>query len=460
VRYQDFLASKARTCAPVGFEPQPVIAPLFPFQHDLVRWSVRQGRAALFADTGLGKTRMQLEWARQVVLHTEGRVLILAPLAVAAQTCREAASFGLEVTHNRNGTLHDGITITNYEQVEKFDVSDLAGIVLDESSILKHQDSKTRGLLVESFAKTPYRLACTATPAPNDQMELGNHSEFLGVMSLSEMLATFFTHDGGETQKWRLKRHGREDFWRWVCSWAAVVRRPSDLGYDDGAFELPPLVYHEHVVPSEPSDAGLLVAVEAYTLQEQRAERKASIDARVRVAAEMVNASIETWILWCDLNAESEALHAAIPDSIEVTGSQSVETKESLLTQFSEGRARVIVSKSSIAGFGLNWQHCHNVLFVGVTHSFEAWYQAIRRCWRFGQKFPVNCHVVIADSEGAVVANLKRKGRQADEMAQETEEHVRAFVQKSVLGSERRVLKYAPRVPMTLPPWIQQEMSQ
>ena len=455
MKYKDFLASKVRLAPAAGFEPLPFVASLFGFQSDIVSWAIRRGRAAVFADTGLGKTRIQCEWARQVVARTKGRVLILAPLAVAAQTVREAASLGIDIEHSRDGHLGEGITITNYERRSYFQPGDFVGIVLDESSILKSHDGKTRTEIIESFAQTQYRLACTATPSPNDHTELANHSEFLGIMPRSEMLATFFTHDGGETQSWRLKRHGRVDFWRWVCSWAATIRKPSDLGYPDGAFELPPLRYHDHVVESAPADACLLIPLEALTLEEQRTARRSSLALRVRETARLVNNSADPWIVWCDLNAESEALRAAIHGSYEVTGSDAPDDKESRLIGFSEGHFRVLITKPSIAGFGLNWQHCSNVAFVGVTHSFEAFYQAIRRCWRFGQTHPVDCHIITAESEGAVVANLRRKERQAAEMAAETQEHVREFVQMAVRGSTRQLIRYDPKKTMRIPKWME-----
>lgn len=425
--YQSFLASKQLVVRPSGITvAEDAINPaLFDFQRDLVRWALRKGRAALFAGTGLGKTAMQLVWADHVCRETSGNVLILAPLAVAEQTVREGGKFGVAVKHCASMTeAEPGITVTNYERLHLFDPSKFAGVVLDESSILKAYDGATRTQIIEAFAETPFKLACTATPAPNDYMELGNHAEFLGVMSRVEMLSMFFVHDGGETQKWRLKGHADRDFWRWVCSWAAMLTNPGDLGYDGSAFVLPSLSYHHHVVESTEAPEGYLFAIEARTLQEQRAARRASLEERVRVCAELVNASDEPWVVWCDLNAEADALCRAIPGAINVQGSDDAETKARNLLGFADGAFRVLISKPSVCGYGMNWQHCHNVAFVGVSHSWEQYYQAIRRCWRFGQTQPVACHVITSRAEGAVVANLKRKERDAERMQREMVNHM------------------------------------
>ena len=416
--YDDFLRSKWIDAQPVGFaaDPATLHPDLFDFQRALVQWALAKGRAAIWADCGLGKAIMALSWAQ----HIPGPVLMLAPLAVSHQLQREADKFGIEATLARSQQDVDGhITITNYEMLHHFDPRAFTGVVLDESSCLKAFDSKTRMLLVESFAHTPYRLCCTATPAPNDHMELGNHAEFLGVMTRAEMLAMFFIHDGGETQKWRLKGHAQTEFWRWMCSWAVMLRKPSDLGYSDEGFHLPPLTMHQHTVQAPPLAGETLFPIEAVTLQEQLGARRDSINVRVARAAEIVNATTAPFIVWCGLNKESEALAKAIPDAVEIQGSDSAERKERAIVDFLDGHIRVLVSKSEIFGFGLNLQCCAQMAFVGVSHSFEQFYQAIRRCWRFGQTRPVNVHIITADTEGAVVANIQRKEREATVMAEQ-----------------------------------------
>jgi superfamily II DNA or RNA helicase len=439
MEYQEFLSNKARSDKATGLAKIPKLNDrLFDFQADIVRWALARGRAAIFADCGMGKTPMQLEWAR----HVPGEILILAPLAVAAQTVREAEKFGIgDISYARNSDqIKSRITITNYEMLYKFDPDRFHGVVLDESSILKAYDGKTRNEIIGAFADTPFRLACTATAAPNDYMELGNHSEFLGTMTRTEMLATFFVHDGGETQTWRLKGHAQADFWRWVCSWAVTIRKPSDLGYADRDFILPPLQYHEHVVHAEQAAEGMLFAMPAATLQERISARRETTDIRVKSCAELVNKSTEAWVIWCNLNAESDALAAAIPDTKEVRGSDSQESKERALADFAAGKIRVLVTKTSIAGFGLNWQHCRNVAFVGLSDSWESYYQAIRRCWRFGQHKSVNVHVISSDIEGAVVANIKRKEDDAAKMSEEMLVHMKDLNSEALHGGSVRTM--------------------
>ncbi len=455
--YADFLAVKFRTHTPSGFSYVERGLPMFPHQIDLVRWATRRGRSAIFADTGLGKTRMQLAWADAVVRHTGRDVLILAPLAVAEQTAEEGAAIGVPVTHARSDAdLRAGINITNYERLHRFDAGRFAGVVLDESSIIKHHDAKTFRLLTDAFASTHYKLCATATPAPNDWTELGTHAEFLGIRSRTEMLAEFFTHDGGETQVWRLKGHARRAFWQWVASWGAVIRSPADLGHDASAYQLPPLGVREHHVEHE-SDVpdGQLFASEAQTLMERRDARRSSLSARVDACAAIVNADTEPWVIWCDLNAEGDALRAAIPGAVEIRGSDDVDTKERRLSDFAHGRTRVLITKPSIAGWGLNWQHCARVAFVGVTDSFEAYYQAVRRCWRFGQRRPVDVHLFVSPAEGAVRANLARKERDAaamgEALAAETGEAVRA----NIRGAARETNEYKPRRPIAVPAFME-----
>lgn len=415
--YQAFLETKRAIVAPVGFEADKLSPMLFPFQSDIVRWALRRGRAAIFADCGLGKTPMQLEWARQVCNMTGGRVLIFAPLAVSTQTLREGTKFGIGVTVCKHSSdVRDGINITNYERLEHFDPEGFVGVVLDESSILKSYDGVTRKALQVWASGITYRLCATATPAPNDLTELCNHAEFLSIMEEKEIKALFFTQDGNSTSSWRLKGHARKEFWKWMAQWSVALRAPSDLGYSDDGFVLPPLQIADVALPAEVTSEGYLIPMEAVTLQERRIARRDSLEERVARAAELVNGNSEPWVVWCNLNSESTELTKAIPGAVEVKGADSIEHKESSMLGFSDGKIRVLVTKPTICGFGMNWQHCANMVFVGLSDSYEQYYQAIRRCWRFGQRRPVTAWVVTSVTEGRVVANIKRKEKQASEM--------------------------------------------
>ena len=418
--YQEFIEAKRKIIEPSGFEPSSLNDKLFDFQRDIVKWACRKGKAAIFADCGLGKTPMQLEWARQVCEHTGGDVLILAPLAVSKQTYYEGCKFGIDVNVCRTQKdVRAGINITNYEMLGKFNPCHFTGIVLDESSILKSYTGKIRQEIIDSFIETPYKLACTATPSPNDYMELGNHSEFVGAMDRTEMLAMFFVHDGGDTAKWRIKGHAAGAFWDFVASWAVMVRNPSDLGYSSEGFILPELYETTHIVDSQVEAEGQLFPDIADGLLDQARARRSTIEQRCDFAAQLVNSSCEPWIVWCDLNAESEYLAKSIPDAVEVRGSDSHEHKEDAMLGFSEGKYRVIVTKPSICGFGMNWQHCANMVFVGLSNSYEQYYQAVRRCYRFGQTRPVNAHIVISEIEQKIVHNVMRKKNDASEMESE-----------------------------------------
>lgn len=461
--YASYVRSKLAVHPPSGIaDPTIGVRRLFPFQHDLVSWALRRGRAAVFADTGLGKTGMQIAWADAVAQHTSGDVLILAPLAVAAQTVAEGVACGVDVTLCRDAAdVRPGLNVTNYDRLHRFDPARFSGVVLDESSCIKHHDAKTLRTLLDAFAACPFRFCATATPAPNDWTELGTHAEFLGVCTRTEMLSEFFCHDGGETQVWRLKGHARKAFWRWVSSWGAMVRRPSDLGYSDDGYALPAARTTSHTVATDAATlraGGVLFAQEAATLMDRRNARRGSVDARVAMCADLVNADpSEPWIVWCDLNAESEALTKAICGAVEVRGSDDPDTKEERLRAFSEGRVRVLVTKPSIAGFGLNWQHCARVAFVGVTDSWEAYYQAVRRCWRFGQSREVQVHIFASEAEGSVVANLARKERDAAAMAESLSAETREAVMAEVSGAVRTVNGYEARKVMRLPQWIKSE---
>lgn len=413
--YKTFLRDKATLSQGCGIASPELNPMLFDFQREIVGRSLRMGRYAMFCDCGLGKTPMQLEWAQRI----PGRVLILAPLAVAQQTVREGQKFGIDVRYERHASSHAKIVITNYEMLENFSATDFSGIVLDESSILKSYSGALRNQIISAFDRTPYRLACTATPAPNDFMELGNHSEFLSVLTRTEMLSTFFVHDGGETSKWRLKRHAEKDFWRWICSWAVMARKPSDLGFDDGKFLLPELRLHDVAVEANRPMEGHLFALPAATMDERRKARQGSVKERAeKVAAIASQKPNESWIVWCNLNTESELAAKIIPGAVELRGSDDREDKAAKMLDFSAGGIRVLVTKPSIAGYGMNWQHCANVQFLGLSDSYEQFYQAIRRCWRFGQTKPVDCYIVTASNEGAVTDNIKRKERDAQKLAE------------------------------------------
>lgn len=421
--YQEFLNNKDIVDKQSGFDPKDINIKLYDFQSAIVRWACKRGRAAIFADCGLGKTPMQLEWAHQVYLQTKQPVLILAPLAVSKQTQREGDKFGITVhICETQEDVKNGINITNYEKLHKFDAGSFSGIVLDESSILKSYTGKFRNYIIESFQKTPYKLACTATPAPNDFMELGNHAEFLNVLSRSEMLSLFFINDTANVGTWRLKGHGEDKFWKWLCSWAVMLSKPSELGFDDNGFILPELNIIEHVIEFGKPLEGCLFPQKAETLQERRQARRESIDEKVSKIREIITQD-ESWLIWCDLNNESETISKEI-NATEITGSQSNEDKESRMLGFSSGNHRIICTKPKIAGFGMNWQHCNNVIFAGLSDSYEAFYQAIRRCWRFGQKSKVNCHIITTDIEGNIVENIKRKEADALRMRKEMIEHM------------------------------------
>jgi DNA modification methylase/superfamily II DNA or RNA helicase len=419
--YADFLASKGTHIESVGFvvDESDLNPMLFDWQRAITRWALAKGRAALFLDTGLGKTAIQLEWANRIVQRDGCRVLILAPLAVSYQTEREASKFKIETpvrVCKTGDDVGDGINITNYERLHYFDPADFNAIVLDESSILKGFGGKTRRAINEFAKDIEYRLACTATPAPNDLIEITNHAEYLDVMSGKEIIALFFRQDGNTTHAWRLKGHARGAFWKWMSEWSIAIRMPSDIGYSDDGFDLPPLRRHAHVVEGEATE-GMLFPVEAKSLMERRGARRASMDRRVKMCAEIVaEHPDDTWLIWCDLNAESEALTRAIPDAVEVKGADKPEYKEEMMLGFAAGNVRVLVSKPSICGFGMNFQTCHRMAFVGLSDSFEMLYQATRRCWRFGQTEPVDVHVITANTEGAVVRNIERKETQAAEM--------------------------------------------
>ena len=431
--YAAFLERKSQLGHNAGFEPIFMPGFLFPFQRALVEWAVRKGRAAIFADCGLGKTPMQLVWAQNVVEKTCKPVLILTPLAVGQQTVREAEKFGLGAKQSRDGKAVAPITVTNYQQLHKFDWKEFGGIVCDESSILKNFDGAIKSDITDFMRKIAFRALYTATAAPNDYIELGTSSEALGELGYMDMLARFFKnaqnslhpsvyrHRGmdfnklNESAKWRFRGHAERDFWRWVCSWARAVRRPSDLGFSDDGYILPKLETVEHTVKANSTSDGYLFDLPAVGLAEQRAERRRTMKERCELAASLVSNTGKPAIAWCHLNAEGKLLEELIPGAVEVDGSDSDEFKEETFEAFAKGQLRVIVSKGVIAGYGLNWQHCAHQTFF-PSHSFEQYYQCVRRSWRFGQKNPVRVDVIASEGEQGVLSNLNRKAAQAETM--------------------------------------------
>ncbi len=444
--YIDFISKKSEIDVPTGLSGHfDLPRALFPFQRDIVKWALRRGRAAIFAQTGTGKSVMELSWAGAVCAQTGGDVLILAPLAVTHQMIDEGAKFGIHAKQCASqDDVEPGIAVTNYEKIQHFDLTKFSGVVLDESSILKAFDGKTRGRLIESCKHIPFRLAATATPAPNDYMELGNHSEFLGVMDYTGMLATFFTHDSKNTSKWRLKGHADSEFWRWMCSWSVLLRKPSDIGYDDTGYDLPPLVQHEHIVPVQGDPA--------VTLGERLRARRSSLEYRVALAV-CLTPPEGPFVWWCNLNDESHLLSACIPGAVELRGTDKDVDKKQKLKDFAAGKIRVLVTKPKICGFGLNWQHCSSTGFVGLNDSFEQVYQAVRRFWRFGQTNVVNVHMIAASTEGAVLSNLKRKEAEADRMAASMVAHMGDITSELVKGLSKSPDTYNPSVLFKLPNW-------
>ena len=448
--YKSFLEKKTIVSKDTGFtvNRKNLNNNLFEYQKDIVIWALKKGKSAIFADCGLGKSLMQLEWAEKVHEETNGSILILAPLAVTEQTYREGIKFGInsKVVECQEDVIN-GINITNYEKLDKFDTSVFNGIVLDESSILKSFTGKVRNQIIDNFKNTPYKLACTATPAPNDYMELGNHSEFLGVMTRSEMLAMYFVHDGGNTSKWRLKGHATDVFWQWMSSWAVVITNPRDLDYEVEGYDLPKLNIHEIIVDGDKP------IVETLTLTQRRQARKESLEDRCKAAAELVNNSDENWLVWCNLNDESKLLHELINDSVEVKGSDKAKHKTDSSISFANGDIKCLVSKPLIFGMGLNFQSCHNMIFVGLSDSYEQYYQAVRRCWRFGQEHEVNVYIVISAKEGCVKENIERKQEDANTMQQEMLKHTKEITKENIKATCRISTPYNNNLKMILPVW-------
>lgn len=418
-RYRAFILGKSQTDGGCGFSPSFQHPQAYDFQSHLIDWAVRQGRGAIFADCGLGKTLMQLTWAHNVCRETNRPVLVIAPLMVSVQTVEEAEKFGFEVSRSLDGKVTAEIVTTNYERLHHFNPDDFAGVVCDESSIMKNFDGARKSAITEFMRRVEYRLLCSATPSPNDYIELGTSSEALGQLGYMDMLSMFFKNDEDSLHPmsmgsaWRFKSHAQKDFWRWVCSWARAIRKPSDLGFDDGPFVLPPLIENEHIVESVCRD-GDLFALPATNLQEEREERRATIDRRCAKAAELLSTA-ECGVAWCHLNAEADALVGMIPGAQQISGADCDERKEELFMAFRHGQLKHLVTKPKIAAYGLNWQHCSRMTFF-ADHSFEQYYQAVRRLWRFGQQKPVTVDVITTQSLIGVTKNLRRKSLAAEEM--------------------------------------------
>lgn len=415
ISYSEFLQKKIKTFEASGFDVKSLHNGLFDFQSHIVKVALKKGRYAIFADCGLGKTFMQIEFANQVIKKTGKPVLILCPLAVAGQTIKEGLKFGIEINKAISNPNEVSIEIANYEQIENLQWSKYSGVVLDESSILKNYEGAYRSLIISAFALTPYKLACTATPAPNDPMELGNHSEFLGIMSRAEMLAMYFVHDGGETAKWRVKGHAVCKFYDWVSQWAIMLTKPEDIGFKATGYNLPELNYIERQIKTNQREGSLFndVAISATNFNQEL--RLTRIE-RLSQVAEIVNGSTDNFIIWVKQNEEADELKKLIPNAIEVRGNDTPEYKEMMLLGFAENKFRVLITKTKIAQFGLNYQNCHNQIFASLDFSFEGLYQAIRRSYRFGQQHQVNIYLITTDTMQNVVTSLKRKQKQFEEM--------------------------------------------
>lgn len=455
--YKSFLREKSVTFRPSGFDValSKLNPMLYDWQKVLVRWALARGRAALFEDCGLGKTPQQLVWSQAVHEYTSGDILILAPLAVSAQTIREGRKFGIDVNLCRTGDdVKHGINITNYDRLHLFDPSIFTGIVLDESGILKNFAGKIRNQIIESFLDTPYKLCCTATPSPNDFTELGNTAEFLGVMTRPEMLSMFFINDTSDTGTWRMKGHVKDNiFWEWLASWSVMMRMPSDIGFPDGGFILPKLNMVENVIPYSGKRHTMFVE-HARTLAERREARRESLTERVAMASELANRNGDQWICWCNMNIESTSLTKSIDGAVEITGSDSREHKEQSMIDFQDGKIKTLVTKPKIAGLGMNLQNCSNMAFVGLSDSYEQLYQAVRRCWRFGQGKTTNAHIIIGEREGAVLQNIKRKEADMERMFTGMIGHMAHITQNELGSAERKTTPYNPEIEMLLPDFL------
>lgn len=454
--YKAFLKSKEIRTLEAGIDvnKEDLNRYMFDFQKDLCRWALKKGKAAILIGCGCGKTILQLEWANQIYQHTGKDLLILAPLSVVHQTANEGVKFGIEnITICRSQKdVCPGINITNYEMIEHFDAGHFVGVILDESSILKSFTSKTTGDLTERFWNTPYKLLCSATIAPNDYTEIGTSSEFLGIMRRTEMLATYFVHDGGKTSEWRLKKAGKQKFWEWMATWAICFNNPNELGYEIDGYDLPDLNMQTILTKSEVNDYEMFVKV-ASTLQERREARKESMDDRTDKAAELANSSDDTWLLWVDYNDESSVLAKKCRDCVEVKGSDEPEYKANASIDFADKKIHCLVSKPSIFGFGSNFQSCHNMIFCGLSDSYERFYQAVRRCWRFGQEQKVNVYIILSEKEISILDNIRKKQKQMDEMQHEMTALMREVTLAEIHHTTRITDRYEANELMEVPVW-------
>lgn len=455
--YKEFLRKKELRTIQSGFKvDKSKLNPMtFDFQRDVIAWALEKGKAAILTGCGTGKTFMQCEWARNVCEHTNGNVLIIAPLSVVDQTKREAHKFGIgDITICRTAEdVKEGINITNYEMIEHFDPYAFQGVVLDESSILKSFTGKTQETMTRMFARTPYKLLCTATIAPNDYTEIGTSCEFLGIMSRTEMLATYFTHDGKDTSKWRLKRAGERKFWEWFATWAIYFDSPAELGYEAEGYELPPLNIQTVITKSETHELELIPTV-AETLQERREARRESLADRVCWVKAHCEGSDDQWLIWCDFNYEADELRRSIEGSVEVRGSDTAEVKAKASLDFSDRKIKTLISKPTIFGFGSNFQSCHNMVFCGLSDSYEQFYQAVRRCWRFGQTKPVNVYVIISERETNVLENIKRKQANMDNMQKKMTGLMKEVTLSEIKHTTRITETYLPTESMRLPSFV------
>lgn len=455
--YEEFLKTKELKTIEAGFDADDSLLSdsMFPFQRDIVRWACKKGKCAVLIGCGLGKTIIQLSWAVQVYNHTKGNVLIIAPLSVVKQTAREAEKFELGTVHicRTQDDVKDGLNITNYEMVEHFDASQFTGVVLDESSILKSFTSKTTQDFTDRFYRTPYKLLCTATIAPNDYTEIGTSCEFLGIMSRTEMLATYFVHDGGKMSDWRLKKAGVSKFWEWFATWAIAFNNPNELGYEIKGYDLPNLNMQTILTKSKVNDYEMFVRA-AETLSERREARKESMDDRTDKAKELTKSNDEQWLLWVDFNDESEMLHKKIEGSIEIKGADEPETKAKASIDFANGDIRCLVSKPSIFGFGSNFQSCHNMIFCGLSDSYERFYQAVRRCWRFGQKHEVNVYIILSEKEINILTNIQKKEAQMIEMQAQMTAQMREVTLSEIKHTTRITTSYEPHKELQIPTFL------
>lgn len=451
MNYENFIHQKSQIGGNSGFEPVWMPDFLFDFQKSLLEWSVKKGKSAIFADCGLGKTPIQLCFAENVVRKTNKNALIIAPLAVSAQTIREGEKFGIGVKKSRDGKPNGKITVTNYEQLEKFNRHDFECVICDESSAIKNFDGERKAIVTEFLRETPYRLFCTATAAPNDYIELGTSAEALGELGRMDMLNQFFRNDENSNHpiwwgaRWQFKAHAEIFFWKWVCSWARAIRKPSDMGFEDGEFKLPPLQEIETIVKNNKAFNGTLFAVQAATLKEQQEERKLTLVERCECAAEKISKH-ESSLAWCHYNEEGDLLEKIIPDAVQIEGSDSVERKEEVFLAFQDGQIKKLVTKPKCAGWGLNFQSCNHMTFF-PSHSFEQYYQGVRRCWRFGQKNPVTVDIITTEGELGVLKNLQRKSLASEKLFEMLVSHM-----NSAIKSEK---KNGSPIKITLPSWIQ-----